>query len=295
MHSMRSARDRAFDALVCFLLAIVLLIILYPLYFVVIASFSDAISVMGGKVFLWIQNFTVEAYRLVFKNSMVLTGYRNTVLYTLTGTAINLFMSVAAAYPLSRPKLAGKGLVMGMMILTMFFSGGLIPTYIIMNDLHLLDTFAIMVLPTAISVYNVMILRTFFLHSIPRELEEAAFVDGASHLRILFSVVLPLSKPILAVMLLFYAVAHWNSYFNALIYLTDKNRYPLQLVLRMLLIQSQSSEESFANVAGTYSRMLMAETMKYALIIVASLPVLCLYPFLQKYFVQGVMIGSVKG
>lgn len=295
MHAMRSAGDKVFDTFVYAILTLVLLVILYPLYFVVIASFSDAVSVMGGEVFLWIKNFNVEAYRLVFKNSMVLIGYRNTVLYTLAGTAINLFMSVAAAYPLSRPRLAGKGFVMGMMIFTMFFSGGLIPTYITMNKLGLLDTFAIMVLPTAISVYNVMILRTFFINSVPRELEEAAFVDGASHLRILFSVILPLSKPIIAVMVLFYAVSHWNSYFNALIYLTDKDRYPLQLVLRTLLIQSQSSEESFANVAGTYSRMLMAETMKYALIIVASLPVLCLYPFLQRYFVQGIMIGSVKG
>ncbi len=295
MHAMRSAGDKVFDAFVYAILTLVLLVILYPLYFVVIASFSDAVSVMGGEVFLWIKNFNLEAYRLVFKNSMVLIGYRNTVLYTLAGTAINLFMSVAAAYPLSRPRLAGKGFVMGLMIFTMFFSGGLIPTYITMNKLGLLDTFAIMVLPTAISVYNVMILRTFFINSVPRELEEAAFVDGASHLRILFSVILPLSKPIIAVMVLFYAVSHWNSYFNALIYLTDKDRYPLQLVLRTLLIQSQSSEESFANVAGTYSRMLMAETMKYALIIVASLPVLCLYPFLQRYFVQGIMIGSVKG
>lgn len=152
-----------------------------------------------------------------------------------------------------------------------------------------------MILPTAISVYNVMIMRTFFMNSIPYELEEAAYVDGATHFRTLYSVVLPLSKPILAVMVLFYAIAHWNSYFNAMIYLSDKERYPLQLVLRTILVQSQSSEEILADVQGTFNRMLMSETIKYALIIVASVPVLCLYPFLQKYFVQGVMIGSVKG
>lgn len=224
-----------------------------------------------------------------------MTGYRNTIAYTLAGTALNIMLSIAAAYPLSRRNLKGKGLVMGMMVFTMFFSGGLIPTYITISNLGLLNTFAVMILPTAISVYNVMIMRTFFMNSIPYELEEAAYVDGATHFRTLYSVVLPLSKPILAVMVLFYAIAHWNSYFNAMIYLSDKERYPLQLVLRTILVQSQSSEEILADVQGTFNRMLMSETIKYALIIVASVPVLCLYPFLQKYFVQGVMIGSVKG
>ena len=291
----RSAGDRLFDIGVYVLLTIAMLIVLYPLYFVVIASVSDPMDVLAGKVIWKPSGFSLEAYRMVFKDSQVMTGYRNTIAYTLAGTALNIMLSIAAAYPLSRRNLKGKGLVMGMMVFTMFFSGGLIPTYITISNLGLLNTFAVMILPTAISVYNVMIMRTFFMNSIPYELEEAAYVDGATHFRTLYSVVLPLSKPILAVMVLFYAIAHWNSYFNAMIYLSDKERYPQQLVLRTILVQSQSSEEILADVQGTFNRMLMSETIKYALIIVASVPVLCLYPFLQKYFVQGVMIGSVKG
>ena len=291
----RSAGDRLFDIGVYVLLTIAMLIVLYPLYFVVIASVSDPMDVLAGKVIWKPSGFSLEAYRMVFKDSQVMTGYRNTIAYTLAGTALNIMLSIAAAYPLSRRNLKGKGLVMGMMVFTMFFSGGLIPTYITISNLGLLNTFAVMILPTAISVYNVMIMRTFFMNSNPYELEEAAYVDGATHFRTLYSVVLPLSKPILAVMVLFYAIAHWNSYFNAMIYLSDKERYPLQLVLRTILVQSQSSEEILADVQGTFNRMLMSETIKYALIIVASVPVLCLYPFLQKYFVQGVMIGSVKG
>lgn len=290
-----STGDRIFDAGVYLLLILVLIIILYPLYFVLIASFSDPLAVIAGNVSFFPVNPTLESYRLVFKNSQVMTGYRNTILYTLAGTSLNVVMSICAAYPLSRRKLAGKGFGLAMMVFTMFFSGGMIPTYIVISDLGILDTFWVMILPTAVSVYNVMIMRTFFATSIPHELEEAAFVDGASHLRILRSVILPLSKPILAVMVLYYAVAHWNSYFNALLYLSDQNRYPLQLILRAILIQNQASEESFSEIGNTYNRMLLSETMKYALIIISSVPVLILYPFLQKYFVQGVMIGSVKG
>lgn len=291
----RSTGDKLFDFGVYFILTLVLIIILYPLYFVVIASFSDPLSVMAGEVTFWPVNFNTESYRLVFKNSQVLTGYRNTILYTVAGTVVNLVMSIAAAYPMAQRNLKGKGLFIGMMVFTMFFAGGMIPSYINLNNLGMIDTFWVMIIPNAISVYNVMIMRTFFSTSIPYELQEAAFVDGASHMRILRSIVLPLSKPILAVMVLFYAVSHWNSYFNALLYLSDQNRYPLQLVLRAILIQSQASEESFAGIGNTYSRMLLSETMKYALIIVSSVPVLILYPFLQKYFVHGVMIGSVKG
>lgn len=291
----RSTGDKLFDFGVYFILTLVLIIILYPLYFVVIASFSDPLSVMAGEVTFWPVNFNTESYRLVFKNSQVLTGYRNTILYTVAGTVVNLVMSIAAAYHMAQRNLKGKGLFIGMMVFTMFFAGGMIPSYINLNNLGMIDTFWVMIIPNAISVYNVMIMRTFFSTSIPYELQEAAFVDGASHMRILRSIVLPLSKPILAVMVLFYAVSHWNSYFNALLYLSDQNRYPLQLVLRAILIQSQASEESFAGIGNTYSRMLLSETMKYALIIVSSVPVLILYPFLQKYFVHGVMIGSVKG
>ena len=269
--------------------------ILYPLYFVVIASFSDPMQVITGKVLWKPINFNTESYRLVFKDSRVMTGYRNTILYTAAGTLVNVLMSIAAAYPMSRRNLKGKKIGLAMMLFTMFFSGGMIPVYITISDLKLLDTFWVMILPNAISVYNVMIMRTYFSTSIPYELEEAAMIDGATPMKILRSVVLPLSKSILAVMVLFYAVSHWNSYFNALLYLSDAERFPLQLILRAILIQSQASEESFAGIGNTYNRMLLSETMKYALIIVSSVPVLVLYPFLQKYFVKGVMIGSVKG
>lgn len=289
-----STADRVFDACNYILLTVILFIVLYPLYFVVIASFSDPMAVLGGKVIWRPVGFSLEAYKMVFRDSQVMTGYRNTIAYTCVGTTLNMVLSICAAYPLSRRQLKGKGFVMGLMVFTMFFSGGLIPTYITISRMGLLNTFAVMILPSAISVYNVMIMRTFFTNTIPYELEEAAHMDGASHIRTLVCVILPLSKPILAVMVLYYAISHWNSYFNALIYLSDQDRYPLQLVLRTILIQSQSSEESMINVQGTFNRMLMSETMKYALIIVASVPVLCLYPFLQKYFVQGVMIGSIK-
>ena len=287
--------DRAFDVMVIALLGIVLLAVLYPLYFVLIASLSDPLLVMSGKVIWKAGAPSLEAYRLVFRNSLVLSGYRNTLAYTGAGTLLNLLMTICAAYPLSRGRLRGKHFFLGMMMITMFFSGGMIPSYILINRMGLLDTFWVMILPNALSVWNVMIMRTFFVSSIPRELEEAALVDGADHLRILRSVILPLSKPILAVMVVFYAVAHWNAYFNGLIYLSNQAKYPLQLVLRAILIQNQMPEEIFQDVGDTYSRQLMSETLKYALIVVASIPVLCLYPFAQRFFVQGVMIGSVKG
>ena len=290
-----SRGDKIFDFFVYFTLIVVMFSILYPLYFVVIASFSDPMQVITGKVLWKPINFNTESYRLVFKDSRVMTGYRNTIMYTAAGTLVNVLMSIAAAYPMSRRNLKGKKIGLAMMLFTMFFSGGMIPVYITISDLKLLDTFWVMILPNAISVYNVMIMRTYFSTSIPYELEEAAMIDGASPMKILRSVVLPLSKSILAVMVLFYAVSHWNSYFNALLYLSDAERFPLQLILRAILIQSQASEESFAGIGNTYNRMLLSETMKYALIIVSSVPVLVLYPFLQKYFVKGVMIGSVKG
>ena len=291
----RSLGDKVFDTAVYIILFLVVLIVLYPLYFVLIASVSDPLSVIAGDVIYKPINFNLESYRLVFKDSRVLLGYKNTICYTLAGTTLNIVMSILAAYPLSRRNIKGQKIGLAMMLITMFFTGGMIPTYIVINKLKLLDTFWVMILPNALSVYNVMIMRTFFTTSIPYELEEAAYVDGATQARTLVSIILPLSKPILAVMVLYYAVSHWNSYFNALLYLSDQNKYPLQLVLREILIQSQSSMESFADVGNTYNRMLQSETMKYALILVASVPVLILYPFLQKYFVQGVMIGSVKG
>ncbi len=290
-----SKKDRIFDAIVIGILFIVLLIVLYPLYFVVIASVSEPISVISGKVFFKPVKFNLEAYRRVFQYKLVMKGYRNTLLYTVAGTSLNLVMTVLAAYPLSRRRLHGKMFFTGMMMVTMFFSGGLIPTYIMIRNLQLLDTFWVMILPSAVSVWNVMLTRSFFISGVPYELEEAARVDGASHITTLVRIILPVSKAILAVMVVFYAAAHWNNYFSGLIYLSTESKYPLQLVLRAILIMNQMKEDMIIDVGDTYSRQMLAETLKYALIVVASVPLLILYPFVQRYFVHGVMIGSVKG
>lgn len=292
---LHSRKDKLFDAMVIVILCVVLVIIFYPLYFVVIASVSDPIQVIGGKVIWKPLGFNLEAYKRVFKYEMVMRGYANTLMYTAAGTTLNLVMTILAAYPLSRRKLHGKGFILGMMMVTMFFSGGLIPTYVTIRNLRLLDTFWVMILPGAMSVYNTMLMRSFFMNSVPIELEEAARIDGASHFTTLTQVILPVSKAILAVMVVFYAAGHWNNYFSGLIYLSTEDKYPLQLVLRAILIMNQTQEEMVIDVGDTYNRQMMAETLKYALIIVSSVPLLMLYPFVQKYFVHGVMIGSVKG
>ena len=232
---------------------------------------------------------------MVFRDSMIMTGYRNTLYYTILGTAINLVMTVLAAYPLSRKDWVGRGFFMAVVMFTMFFSGGTIPTYLLMNDLGLINTTWAIVLPGAVSVYNAIVMRTFFINSIPLELQEAAQVDGCSNTRLLLRIVLPLSKPILAVMVLFYGVAHWNAFFGALIYITESDRYPLQLVLRSILIQNTASQDMLGEVDTLGNRVMLAETIKYALIIVSTLPMMVLYPFLQRFFEKGVMVGSVKG
>jgi len=290
----RSVGDKLFDISIYAFLSIVLLVTIYPLFFVVLASFSDPLAVLGGKVLWRPISPNLKAYQMVFRYQLVLTGYRNTLMYTSAGTVLNVMMTIAAAYPISRLYLKGRQVIIGMMLFTMFFTGGLIPTYIMIHQMGMLNTFWVMIIPNAVAVWNIMIMRTFFITSIPRELEEAALVDGSSHIKTLLRIVLPLSKPIIAVMVVFYAVGHWNSYFNGLIFLSSESKFPLQLVLRAILIQNQRPAELFA-MSDTYSRQMMAETMKYALIIISSLPVLMLYPFAQRFFVQGIMIGSVKG
>lgn len=293
--SRQSTGDRVFEIVNTALLALILLVILYPLWFVVIASVSDPAKVAAGDVLLWPAGMSFEAYRMVFRDSMIMTGYRNTLYYTLLGTAINLVMTVLAAYPLSRKDWVGRGFFMALVMFTMFFSGGTIPTYLLMNDLGLINTTWALVLPGAVSVYNAIVMRTFFINSIPLELQEAAQVDGCSNTRLLLRIVLPLSKPILAVMVLFYGVAHWNAFFGALIYITESDRYPLQLVLRSILIQNTASQDMLGEVDTLGNRVMLAETIKYALIIVSTLPMMVLYPFLQRFFEKGVMVGSVKG
>ena len=293
--SRQSRGDKIFNVINGLLIAVVLIMIIYPLWFVIIASVSDPAKVLGGQVILMPRKFTLEGYRMVFRDPMIMTGYRNTLFYTVTGTAINLVMTILAAYPLSRKDWVGRGFFMGVLMFTMFFSGGIIPTYLMMNSLGMINTVWAMILPGAVSVYNTIIMRTFFVNSIPPELQEAAQVDGCSNTRLLIQIVLPLSKQILAVMVLFYGVAHWNAFFNALIYLTESKRYPLQLVLRSILIQNTASQDMLGDLDTMGSRVMMAETIKYALIIVSTLPMMILYPFLQRFFEKGVMVGAVKG
>ncbi|MFD7525511.1 carbohydrate ABC transporter permease [Paenibacillus chitinolyticus] len=295
MNTIQSTREKAFDWAVYALLTIVSLIVLYPLVFVLVASFSSPEAVMRGEVWLWPKNITWMGYTKIFQNNEILTGYLNTIVYTVVGTAINLILSVAAAYPLSRKDFAGRNTISALMVFTMFFSGGMVPTYLLVKNLGMLNTMWALVVPGAVSVYNIIIMRTFFQSSIPGEMQEAASIDGCSNLGILWKIVLPLSMPIIAVMILFYSVGHWNSYFSGLMYLTDRDKYPLQLFLREILIQGQMQEMLGVGDDSHARNVMEGEAIKYAVVIVANLPVLMLYPFLQRYFVKGVMIGSVKG
>jgi putative aldouronate transport system permease protein len=290
-----SNSEKVFDWMVHAILAVICIIVLYPLVFVLAASISSPEMVMLGEVWLWPKQLTLVGYYKVFQNSEILTGYMNTIVYTIVGTAINLAMSIAAAYPLSRRDFYGRNLIAAFMVFTMFFSGGMVPTYLLVKDLGMLNSMWALIIPGAVSVFNILIMRTFFQTGIPHEMQEAASIDGCSNLGTLVRIVLPLSMPIIAVMILFYSVGHWNAYFSALIYLTDRELYPLQLFLREILIQGQM-QEMLGVGDDTNARVMMeGEAIKYAVVIVANLPVFLLYPFLQKYFVKGVMIGAVKG
>jgi putative aldouronate transport system permease protein len=291
----KSSNDKIFIAVNTFILTLLSVIVIYPLLFILSSSLSNPLEVIKGNVWLFPKDITLDAYKMVFRDANIMIGYRNTILYTLLGTTINLTLTICAAYPLSRRDFAGRNLIMGLLVFTMFFSGGLIPTYLVVKSLGMVNTIWAMVIPNAVSIYNIIIMRTFLQSSIPGELQEAAFVDGCSNIGVLVRIILPLSKPILAVMVLFYGVAHWNAFFNALIYLSDREQFPLQLVLREILLQNQMSEQIMADVDTLASKQMMAEGIKYAIIIVASLPVLVLYPFLQKYFVKGLLIGAIKG
>ncbi len=294
--STRLNTDKAFDIANCTILSIVLLIVLYPLYFILIASISDPNFVNLGRVVLWPRGITLDGYRRIFTDSQLWASYRNTILYTSTGTAINLALTTTAGYALSRKDLVGRNLVMGLLVFTMLFSGGLIPRYLLVRNLGLLNSIWAIILPHAVIVWNLIITRTFFQSTIPKELFEAALMDGCSNANFFAKVVLPLSPAILAVLVLFYGVFHWNAFFDALIFISNRDLHPLQLILRDILIsasQLQGMEMGFD--ASADEQMMIAETIKYGVIIVASVPILVLYPFLQKYFVKGVMIGAIKG
>lgn len=286
--------DFTFDVIVNLLGAFIILVVLVPLIFVVAASFSDPDLVIRGKVLFLPKGFTMKAYGMVFENKDIWRGFGNTCFYTAAGTAISVVLTILAAYPLSRKGLAGKNVIMMLILFTMYFSGGMIPTYLLVKDLGMYNTIWALLIPSALSTYNLIVAKTFFENSIPGELYESAWLDGCGNFSMLLKIVLPLSKAILAVLVLYYAVGIWNAYFDALIYLRDTSLHPLQIVLRNILLLGQT-EQMGTNDVGMAEKIKMAEAVKYSAIVVSSIPMLLIYPFVQKYFVKGVMIGAVKG
>lgn len=292
--SIRSTRsDRIFGAVDTILLAAVLLIIAYPLYFVIIASFSDPSLVSAGKVTWRPEGFTLAGYKRILSFSQIWLGYRNTIFYVILGTAISLVLTVTLAYPLSRKDFKLRTPLMMMVTFTMFFSGGMIPTYLCISKMHMLNTVWAVVLPGAIAASHVIIVRTFF-QSIPRELTEAAAIDGCTNFKAFINIVLPLSKAVTAVIALYVASGLWNTYFGPMIYLTDRKLYPLQLFLRQILLQNDMQGADIS-AASVQEEQYIAQLIRYGVIIVSTVPMMLLYPFIQKYFVKGVMIGSIKG
>jgi ABC-type glycerol-3-phosphate transport system permease component len=287
-----SGRDIIFISVVTAIVTIILLAVLYPLVYVVSASISSGEAVMNGRVVLFPVDLSTDGYRMVFDDPNILIGFRNSLVYMALGTTINMIMTTLLAFPLSRKKLPGRNAVMFFVAFTMFFSGGLIPTFLIVDKLGLVDTLWVMVIPNAISTFNLIIMRTYFQNSLPEELFESAALDGCGNFRFLIRIALPLSKPILAVLVLYYAVGHWNSYFNALIYLRSTERISLQLALRNILLANQISTSA---TEGASELARIGLTVKYAVIVISSLPMVVLYPFIQKYFIKGIMVGAIKG
>jgi putative aldouronate transport system permease protein len=290
-----SRGDRFFTAGNNLILSLIFIMVLYPLIYIVSASFSSSHSVISGEVWLWPVNPTLAGYEAVFKHKLIWSGFSNSIYYTIVGTLINVVMTVLAAYPMSRKDFFGNNIFMFLFVFTFMFSGGLIPTYLLVRDLGLLDSTWSMLLPGALGVWNMIITRTYFQTTIPEEMLEASQIDGCTDFQFLWKIVLPLSGPILAVITLFYAVGHWNSYFNALIYLKSQDLYPLQLVLRDVLVRNEVDVNMLSDVAGDAEREGLRELLKYSLIVIATVPLLVVYPFVQKYFVKGIMIGSLKG
>lgn len=290
-----SRTDQIFYITADVILWLLVLLVSYPLIYILSASFSDPSNVAAGKVYLWPVGFSLRGYEEVFRHDQVWVGYRNTIFYTVFGTFINVSMTMMAAFGLSKRNLPGKNLFTFLFTFTMMFGGGLVPFYLLLRDLKMLNTVWAILIPGAISVYNMIVARTFIQSNIPAELSEAASIDGCSDFRYFFEILLPLSKAILAVLALFYAVGHWNSYFNAMIYLRDPSLFPLQIVLREILILNQIDPSMMLDPSQQERLEGMADLLKYSLIVVATVPIMCVYPFVQKYFIKGVMIGSLKG
>lgn len=286
--------DLIFNIILYSVSIIILLIVIYPLYFIIIASFSNPTEVANGKVWFFPSQFTLDGYKEIMRHSELWVGYRNTIVYTVLGTLIGLAVNIPAAYALSRRDLVGRKAITFYFIFTMFFNGGLIPTYFTIRDFGLYDTFWVMVLPFSVVVYHIIIARTFFDSSLPQGILDAAQIDGCGNLRFFFQIALPLSKAVLAVIALYTAVSQWNAYFNALVYIRSEGLKPLQLVIRNILITNQAMAGTGDGLAAQEARRL-SELMKYAVIIISTVPIMCVYPFVQKYFSQGVMIGAIKG
>lgn len=295
-HIARSKGDKALDIANLSLLSVVMVAVLYPLIFVIFASISDPRLIYEDPLLLWPKALNVESYKLVFENEAIWTGYRNTILYTFVGTFINLTLTTMGAYPLSRRDFWGKGVFTFFFAFTMFFNGGLIPLYILVRNLGMMNTLWAMVVPGAVSVYNMIIMRTYFQTRIPPDLEDAARIDGCTNFNLLFKVVLPLSMPIIAVMVLFYGVGHWNQFFNGMIYLTERSRYPLQLILREILVQNEMTNMLAIATDDQYAERMVAKMgLRFAVIIVSTLPIFIIYPLLQRFFREGILVGAIKG
>ena len=287
--------DCVFYTIIYVILTILLLIVGLPLIYVLSASFSSPSAVIAGKVFLFPVDFSLEGYKAVFEHKDVITGYKNSLLYLGLGTVINVVLTMCAAYPLARNDLPGRKYIMILFTFTMIFSGGLIPNYILVNKLKMLNTVWAMVIPNAVSVYNMIVACTFIRSNIPNELLEAAQIDGCGDIYFFIKIVIPLSKAVIAVITLYYAIAHWNSYFDALIYLNDKKLYPLQIILKDILVSNQIDASMVYDPELAEVKQGLSELLKYSLIVVSMIPVLIIYPFVQQHFVKGVMIGSIKG
>lgn len=292
----RFTSDTVFDLANRIFMIFIFLIFAWPLWFVMIASFSDPNAVNAGKVIFFPVDAHLEGYKMVFTNKDIWMGYINSIFYTVVGTAVNMIMTIFAAYPLSRMEFMPRKFFTVMFLITMYFGGGMIPTFLQVKALGLVDSRLAMIIPGAVSIFNVLLLRSFFMYGVPKSIEEAAMLDGANPYQLLIRIYLPLVKPTLAVLVLYYAVGHWNDYYSALIYMNNRDYFPLQSILREILISDKIDLEAGAlNAQSAMERMKIAGTMKYSVIIVSTLPLMLIYPFIQKHFVKGIMIGAVKG
>ncbi len=290
-----SRQDKTYYSVVYTLVTLLTLIVLLPLTNVLACSFSAPESVASGKVLLWPVNFSVSGYERVFNTDEIWIGYANTLYYTIVGTFVNVFVTMICAYPLARRGLPYKNFFSFLFAFTMLFSGGLVPTYLLARSLHLLNTRWALIIPGAMGVYQMIVTRTFLVANIPQELLEMSQIDGCNDFRFFWSFVLPLSKAVIAVTAMQYAVGHWNSWFSAFLYLSDDKKYPLQMMLRRILVMNQIKASDYVDEETLVAMEGMADLLKYSLIVVATVPILCAYPFIQKYFVKGIMIGSLKG